>query len=266
MTPTTRRQVAAIVKRFWFEFRHVKSEWFNLLYWPFFDLLAWGLLTAFLRTGELQLPVPIAYLLGAALLWNVLYRVQQGVSLALMFDIWSSNLITIFASPITPRTYLLGAMAWTGLYLAVQFTIMTVLAFVVFQFGLLTLGIALVPFMAMLIMFGVAMGLVVIGIVIRVGHGANEMAWALVGMVQPLAAVYYPVSILPGWGQAIASFLPPSHIFEAMRSVVGGGPAPWGALALVFLMNLAYLGGALMFVDRMLAGFRARGQVTRYAA
>jgi ABC-2 type transport system permease protein len=203
--------------------------------------------------------------LGAALLWNVLYRVQQGISLNFLGDVWQDNIISVFASPIEPGTYLAGAMAWTGLYLIVQVTIMALLAFTVFQFGLLSLGLALVPFMAALIMFGVAMALVVLGIVLRVGHGANEMAWALVGVVQPLAAVYYPVSILPEWGRWIAAVLPPAHIFEGMRAVVAGEPAPWEHLAAAFALNAAYLVVAIWFVKRMLAFLRARGLVTRYA-
>lgn len=259
------RQIAAVVKRNWYEFRHAPSEWFNLLYWPFFDLLAWGLLTSFLEQGELDLPIPIAYLLGAALLWNVLYRVQQGISLNFMSDVWQDNIISVFASPIEPSTYLAGAMAWTGLYLIVQVTIMALLAFTVFNFGLLSLGVALVPFMAMLMLFGIALALVVLGIVLRVGHGANEMAWALVGVVQPLAAVYYPVSILPEWGRWIAAVLPPAHIFEGMRAVVAGEATPWAQLGAAFALNVVYLAGAVWFVNRMLAFLRARGLITRYA-
>lgn len=265
MTTMTRRQVASIVKRNWFQFKHSPAEWFNLLYWPFFDLLAWGLLTAFLQTGELELPVPIAYLLGAALLWNVLYRVQQGISLNFMTDVWGNHIISVFASPISPRTYLTGAMVWTTGYMAFQLGAMMLLAWLVFHFGLFSLGISLVPFLAMLMLFGVSMALVVLGIVLRVGHGANEMAWALVGVVQPLAAVYYPVDILPGWGQAIAAIMPTAHIFEGMRAVIAGGPAPWGELAIALVLNLAYLAGAIWFVNRMLGVVRARGYVTRYA-
>ncbi len=38
-------------------------------------------------------------------------------------------------------------------------------------------------------------------------------------LLLPLTCVYYPVSILPGWLQAIAWILPPTYVFEGMRAL-----------------------------------------------
>jgi ABC-2 type transport system permease protein len=60
-------------------------------------------------------------------------------------------------------------------------------------------------------------------------------------IVSPFAGVFYPVSVLPAWMQAIAAAMPPSNVFEGMRAVVAGEPAPWGKLALGGGLALVYL-------------------------
>jgi ABC-2 type transport system permease protein len=38
--------------------------------------------------------------------------------------------------------------------------------------------------------------------------------------IMPLACIYYPVSVLPGWLQYLAWALPPTYVFEGMRSLL----------------------------------------------
>jgi ABC-2 type transport system permease protein len=154
---------------------------------------------------------------------------------------------------------------WTGTQLAVQTTIMAVLAWVVFNFGLFTIGVALVPFFIALLLFAVALAFMILGVIMRVGHGANAMAWGVAGVVQPLSAVYTPVSILPWWAQKLALALPPAHIFEAMRSVLAHQPVPWGELWIALVLDGVYVFGAALFCRHMFATLKRRGYITRYA-
>jgi ABC-2 type transport system permease protein len=259
------RRASTIFKRNWYEMRHTPAEVFDLCYWPFFDLLAWGLLASFIEKGDVELPVPIAFLLGAALLWNVVWRVQNGINIAFLVETWTSNVIGLLASPMTTGEFIFGALIWTGFQLCVQLTIMTMLAWFVFNFGLFSIGVALVPFMAALMLFAVALAFFVLGMILRVGHGANAMAWGVAGIVQPLSAVYYPVSILPAWARAVAHALPTSHIFEAMRAVLAHQPAPWGRLWIALALDACYLVAGAWFCRRMFQTLRVRGYVTRYA-
>jgi ABC-2 type transport system permease protein len=38
--------------------------------------------------------------------------------------------------------------------------------------------------------------------------------------LMPLACIYYPVAVLPGWLQAVAWTLPPTYVFEGMRALL----------------------------------------------
>ena len=50
--------------------------------------------------------------------------------------------------------------------------------------------------------------------------GAEGLTWSLMFILLPLTCVYYPVTTLPVWLQAIAWSLPPTAVFEGMRALV----------------------------------------------
>jgi ABC-2 type transport system permease protein len=82
------------------------------------------------------------------------------------------------------------------------------------------LGIAFAAFFAVLILFAWSVGLLVSGILLRYGLGAENLVWSLMFVVQPLGCVYYPVSTLPGWLHPICWALPPTYVFEGLRGVL----------------------------------------------
>ena len=50
-------------------------------------------------------------------------------------------------------------------------------AFALFAFNVTDLGLALIPLVAILLLVGWSVGLVVIGLILRVGQGAEILAW-----------------------------------------------------------------------------------------
>jgi ABC-2 type transport system permease protein len=129
---------------------------------------------------------------------------------------------------------------------AVCTSLTSLVVMVVFEraaFGLsfLVYGTALAPFLRVLFMTGIAFGLAAAAIVLRLGPASEWLIWPIPMIVSPFAGVFYPVSVLPGWMQAIAAALPPSYVFEGMRAVVAGEHAPWGGLALGGGLALVYL-------------------------
>ena len=77
----------------------------------------------------------------------------------------------------------------------------TLLAIAFFGFNLYGLGLALAAFFVNLILTSWAVGIVVSGVLLRNGMGAESLAWTLMFVLMPLTCVYYPVSVLPLWLQ-----------------------------------------------------------------
>lgn len=258
-------RIVAIYRRYFYSSLHSPPLVFDILIWPLLDLMIWGLLTRFIETSQTELPLPIGFLLGGVLIWDLLFRANQGISLAFLDDsAWSRNALNVFASPIRPLEYLAGATLWMLAKVAVGWTVMAIGAYFLFSFGVLGIGFPLLVFALAAMLFGVVMSLIVVGVILRFGNTAEILAWGIAEIVSPLCAVYYPLSVLPGWAQTLAWWLPPSHVFESMRTVLAGRPTPWGSLAIALALDALYLVGAFAFANRMLLQLRRRGFATRY--
>ena len=95
------------------------------------------------------------------------------------------------------------------------------LAVPIFHFSLIgTLGWAMIPFFAVMMLFGWAIGLIIAGLVLRLGLGAESLAWAAIFFIQPFSAVFYPIATLPAAVRWIAWLLPSAPVFEGMRTVL----------------------------------------------
>jgi ABC-2 type transport system permease protein len=259
-----RDRIAAVVRRHFYVTIHSPARLIELGFWPIVDLVLWGMVTTYLSHAGAELPIPVSFFLGAAILWDLVFRAKNAVALCLLEEVHSQNIISVFASPITPTEYLTGAVAWGLTKLVWTWAVMTVLAFTVFHFGLFVIGSRLAGFAAVLILYGISLALVVIGCVLRFGYAADELTWALAGLVVPFSAVFYPVSALPGWARTVAAFVPPAHVFEAMRGVLAGRPATWGSVPLAAAETLVYLALGFAFARAMFRQLLRRGSVTRY--
>jgi ABC-2 type transport system permease protein len=202
-----------------------------LFAWVAVDIVLWGFITRYLNAVASAGFDFVPVLLGAVLLWDFFTRVMQGVTMAFFEDVWSRNFLNLFATPLTTPEYLAGLVASSVATSAVGLAAMVALATAVFGLPVLGYGLAAVPFLLALFLFGIALGILGCALVLRLGPAAEWLIWPIPALLSPFAGVFYPVSTLPRWMQAASLALPPSYVFEGLRTVVAGGRAPAGALA-----------------------------------
>ena len=206
--------------------RHIyllRTSWPRLLelfYWPLVQMLMWGFLQTWLLQQRGAEVTAGGVLIGAILLWDVLIRGQQGVSISFLEEMWSRNLANLFISPLRPGEFLSALMVMSALRLIVGVVPVTLLAIWFFGFNLWSLGLGLGAFFANLLLTAWAVGVLVSGLIIRNGLGAEGLAWTLMFLVLPLCAVFYPVEVLPPALQWIAWSLPPTYVFEGFRALL----------------------------------------------
>lgn len=233
------QRAAAIVLRQFYLIRGSPSRIFPLFVWVAIDIILWGFITryfsSFTGTGHTLLPS----LLGAVLLWDFLTRVMQGVTMAFFEDVWSRNFLNVFASPIRVSEYVGGLVLSSIVTSSVGLTVMLVVASAAFGLSLFAYGILLVPFLLVLFLFGIALGILGTALVLRLGPSAEWFVWPIPAVISPFAGVFYPISTLPTWMQLISRLLPPSYVFEGMRTLVAGGP--FSAASLLWGLGLAVL-------------------------
>ena len=103
------------------------------------------------------------------------------------------------------------------------------------------------------------MGLMIAALVLRLGLGAESLAWALIFLVQPLSGVYYPIATLPTWLQPLAWTLPSAPIFEGMRAVLFENVFRTDLLLKATLLNLAWMAVAAVVFLLLFRSARNRG-------
>jgi ABC-2 type transport system permease protein len=243
------RPIAAIVLRQFFLLRGSPVRLFGSVVWVTIDIVLWGFITRYLNTVSGSGVNFVPTLLGAVLLWDFCERVMQGVGTAFLEDVWSRNLLNLFSSPLSISEYVAGLVLTSIMTSSLGLVMMLIVALGVFHLELFSQGLPLAAFVLVLFVFGITLGIVASAMVLRFGPASEWLMWPLAALFSPFAAVFYPVSVLPPWMQWVAHALPPSYVFEGMRSLLSGGGFPSGlllrgvAVAALELLVAAYIYG-----------------------
>ena len=240
-------RVAAMVTRYSYLLRGSWPRLLDLMYWPTVQLVTWGFIQRFVGSAAAaggnqgRLAVGAGTLIGAVMLWDVLFRGQLGFTLSFLEEMHSRNIGNLFMSPLRPLEFVASMMVMSLLRLVLGIVPVTGLAVLFFGFNLWGLGIALGLFFANLILTSWSVGLVVSGFLLRNGLGAEELAWSFMFLLLPLCCVYYPVAVLPGWLQAVSWCLPPTYVFEGLRAALNDGVVRADLMAEAFAINLGLM-------------------------
>ena len=252
-----RSPALASARRIWgMVYRHLalfRRSWprvVELMYWPVLQMIVWGFVTAYVAglgpnaaAGSATNVATLAAgaLLGGVLLWEVALRSQMGFAVSFLEEIWSRNLGHVFVSPLRPWELVAALVVMSALRMLIGVLPAVLLAWLLYGFGLFSLGPVVVLFFAALMIMGWAVALGVTALILRHGAGAETLAWSVLFGLAPISAVFYPVSILPGWLQPVALATPSAHVFEGMRAALLEGRVAWGHLGWAFALDLAWI-------------------------
>lgn len=264
----------ASLRRIWgMIYRHLalyRRSWPRLLelaWWPVLQMCIWGFtaraigmdarLTAGGRDGLLL--AAASALIGGVLLWEVALRSQMGVALSFLEEIWSRNLGHVFVSPLRPWELVVALLGMSLIRTLVGVLPAIGLAYLFYHFNLFALGPVVVLFFVNLSVMGWWVSFGVVSLILRHGAGAEALAWSLMFGLAPLSAVFYPVSVLPGFLQPVALALPATHVFEGMRAAIHDGAIAWGHLAWAAGLNAAWMAAAIVLFAWQFRNARTRG-------
>jgi ABC-2 type transport system permease protein len=257
------RRTLALLLRQYYLTRGSAARLMPLVIWVVIDMVLWGFITRYLNSVAAPGVNFVPRLLGAVLLWDFFTRVMQGVTMGFFEDVWSRNFLNVFASPISVREYITGLVLWSVVTSTIGLIAMMALSTLVFGLSFLDYGLAAIPFLMVLFICGISLGIVACALVLRFGPAAEWFIWPIPAILAPFASVFYPVSTLPVWMQWVSRLLPPSYVFEGLRGIVDGrAPTPLllaGSLVLaVGELLLAAWSFGLVFRHALRSGLIAR--------
>ena len=219
-------RIAAMVLRYVYLLRSSWPRLVDLVYWPTVQMVTWGFIQTYVGRATAAGGIPgrvgvaAGTLIGAVLLWDILFRGQLGFSMSFLEEMYSRNVGNLLMSPLRPLEWVAALIVMSVLRLMIGIIPVTGMAILFFGFNLWTLGLALGAFFANLVLTSWSVGLVVSGLLLRNGLGAEGMAWTFMFLLLPLCCVYYPVDVLPPWLRVISWALPPTYVFEGLRAAL----------------------------------------------
>ncbi len=264
MTHTSMLRMRAVARRHAYVLQRAPQRWFDVVVWPVVDAVLFGAIGVYFGDQAGSGEKGAGFLLAGILLFHVVFQAEVSLATGFMEETWSRNLLNLLVTPLREVEYVGGVVLFGLAKLALSVTVVSTIAFGLFAFNVTDIGLALVPIVAVLLVVGWSVGLIVIGLILRVGQGAEILAWGLLAVLMPLSGIFYPVSALPGILQPIGEILPLTHLFDAARAVLDGDPLPWDELGLAAVGSILLALASSWFVVRMLATFRSRGYVSRH--
>src|SRR5438105_6066404 len=254
-------RVGAMVLRYVYLLRSSWPRLLDLIYWPAVQMLMWGFLQLYIAQNSGFFARASGVFIAAVLMWDVLFRGQLGFSVSFLEEMWSRNLTNLMISPLRPIEFVCALMIMSLIRLAIGMLPVTFLAMAFFGFNVYALGLALAAFFVNLILTSWAVGIVVAGVLLRNGMGAESLAWTLMFVLMPLTCVYYPVSVLPGWLQGIAWSLRPTYGFAGVRALLMEHVFRPDLMAEAFALNALYFGAGVAAFLQLLKSARRAGSL-----
>lgn len=256
----------AIMLRQWYLIRGSFARVFPLIAWVGVDMVLWGFLTQYLNSVSTPGFNFVPALLGAVLLWDFFIRIMQGVTMAFFEDVWSRNFLTVFASPLYISEYVIGLVLSSIVTSIIGLLVMLLIATLFFHLSFFVYGLAVIPFLIILFLFGIALGVFGSALVLRFGPPSEWFIWPIPAVISPFVGVLYPIATLPSWMRFVAYGLPPTYVFEGLRTIVAGGGIQPGTLLWSGLLTLGYILLAYWFFLAIYRHALKTGLIARYSA
>jgi len=177
--------------------------------------------------GSLDVERQTTILLIGAVIWSYLGIVFEILTETVAWERWEGTIEYTFMAPLSRAVHLLGMGAFAVLYGVIRTSLL--FAVVALFFGLAfphaSWAAALILLAAASASFiGIGMMTAVLPL-ISPEKGA-QLGFVAQGLLLVVSGVYYPVSVMPGWMQAMSHISPATYALNGIRrAILDGSPA-----------------------------------------
>lgn len=251
-------RIKAVFLRYFYFFARL-DHLCDLLFWPALDIFIWGMTSIWIQQREANLPPVAIPILTGLVFWQLVWRSNYEISVNLLQELWSRNLVNLFSTPLTKGEWVISLMLVGFLKVCMALLFGSAFVYLLYVFNIFSFGWAILPFVASLLLSGWWIGFLTASVLIYFGQRLQQLAWMTAYGFSPFSAVFYPVSALPTWAQKISQVLPMSYLFEGMRKVLKTGEFPIRDFQMSLGLNLLYLTGSMLLFRFCFEKSRVKG-------
>jgi ABC-2 type transport system permease protein len=216
-------------------------------YWPLLDILIWGFLGSWIQQSQAtQFHNYEMIALLCVLLWQCVGRASNALITCFNEELWSHNIVNLFSLPLRITDWIIGAIIFTGIILGMISLFCIFVCALLYQISWLQLLSAFCIFALPLFICGIWVSFMALQIIVLLGKRSVELGYVIVWFLLPFSGAYYPVEVLPVWGQTISTVIPMSYLFQGMRAYLMYDQNPTAYLITGSVMALAYASVAIL--------------------
>ena len=252
------RRIWAVFLRYFYFFGKFDNL-AEVFYWPTIDIFLWGMTSVWIQSIQTEIPNIALMILTGLVFWQILWRGNYEITINILQEFWNRNLVNLFSTPLKLREWMCATMLVGFTKILITLTFASLLVFLLYSLNIYEVGWAILPYLGLLTLSGWMMGFLSGSITIYFGQRFQMLAWMTPFLFAPFSAVFYPVSALPSWGQAIAKCLPTSYVFEGMRKILQEGIFSYEMFWMSLILNIVYLSVAMTIFKICFEKSRVKG-------
>jgi ABC-2 type transport system permease protein len=202
--------------------------------------------------GSIDVDRTTTYLLVGAVLWAYLGIIFEFLTETVAWERWEGTIEYTFMAPLRRSAHLAGMGVFAVLYGLVRAVLLFVVVAAFFDLELPSVD----PVAALVVVLVASISFTGIGMMTAVlplisPEKGAQLGFVAQGILLVVSGVYYPVEVLPGWMQALATISPATYALDGTRAAIldGAGIADLGGelLALVVIGAVAVPAGLALF-------------------
>lgn len=254
-------RVRAVVIHAWHHLKHSTETWTDIAWFPVINVLVFSWFATYLAASTDRLYA--TQFLAGLILWFAIEAGSYSVAVGTLWEVWSRSFSTLFISPLTLTEFVAGQIVFAVVKQLLLVAVASTVAFLFFSFSIFSIGPMLPLYLFLLMLFGWAVGMFVLGLILRLGSNIQSLAWGFIYIAQPFIGVYYPIEILPPAAQVVAYTLPPTYVYASMRISLAGGTISWDQIGIAAALDVLYFILGFVFMRAMWARARRTGALAR---
>ena len=174
--------------------------------------------TQMLNASQAQIDTLTLYLLIGTTVWSYLSVTFEGVTDVINIERWEGTIEHTFMAPISRFTHMVGS-CWYAVVHGILFTFVQLI--VVASFFHLDLSHANYITAVFMLLLGsisfIGFGIATSVLPLLYTEKGQQMSMIVRAVLLLVSGVYYPISVLPGWMQPIASISPATYVLNGLR-------------------------------------------------
>lgn len=183
----------------------------------------------------------VLFLAIGTLTWSYMASLFQAIAESVQWERWEGTIEYTMMAPINRLTYMLGSCLFGVIY-GLARTAFVLLA-LIWVFHLHANPAGLLPALAIVAVGSISfvgIGIMAATLPLLFTERGAQMTYVIEALLLLVSGVYYKVTVLPGWVQALSHLSPATYILTGIREALLGNPSGSGLLNA--LVPLAVIG------------------------